>query len=193
LLSTHAIGSVRLLLGSLVLLIAGAGLYWLMGGPSGTTALVIRGGALEIESWDGELRSEGADVYWDHAVSDVSLSIYKAEDSQQEFDLGEPIRQTAVKSLRINFRVDGARLVEQAVVITFEDRAVKITSKPSQLARRGDVWVYPGFMQSGRRMPFEIASLELLGQDGQVISRYQNPDMGRRFRYRIKLTASSVR
>lgn len=189
--STHPIGTVRLLLGSLILLLAGAGAFWLVGGTSNPSTLVIRGGALEIEPWYGTLRPQGADFYWDHTVSTMSVSIYRAEDSDQEFDLGEPVALSGVHSIRIDLRVDGSRLVERAWVATLEDRGVKISVNNSGLAKRGDVWVHPGFVQEGRRKRFEIAVMELLGADGQVVTRYQNPDMGRRFHYRLKLSGSS--
>ena len=188
--STHAIGTVRLLLGSLVLLLVGAGVTWWTGAGAIPAVLVIRGGSLEIEPWYGTLRSQGSELYWDHAVSGVSLSVYKAEDRDSEFDLGEPIVQSAVKTIRMDLRVDNSRVIEQAVMVTIENQAVKITAKDVSLAKRGDVWVHPGYVQDRRRKVFEIASLQLLGADGQVITRYQNPDMGRVFRYRIKLTAS---
>lgn len=188
-LSTHAIGTVRLLLGSLVLLLVGAGAMWWSGGGTLPAVLVIRGGSLEFEPWYGTLRSQGSDLYWDHAVSGMSVSIYKAEDRDAEFDLAEPIAQSGVKTIRIDLRVDNTRVIEQALMVTIEDQAVKITSKDVAIAKRGDVWVHPGYVQDRRRKVFEIASLQLLGAGGQVVARYQNPDMGRYFRYRIKLTA----
>ena len=189
--STHPIGTVRLLLGSLVLMLTGAGAFWMLGGTAPPAALVIRGGALEIEPWSGTLRPQGADLYWDGDVSVVAVSRYKAEDADQEFDLGEPVVSSGVHTIRIDLRVDGSRLVERALVATIEDRGVKIAVNNAGLAKRGDVWVHPGFVQGGQRKPFEIAVLELLGADGQVVARHQNPDMGRRFRYRIKLSGTS--
>lgn len=188
--STHPIGTVRLLLGSLLLLLAGAAACWLVGGMSNPSTLVIRGGALEIEPWYGTLRPQGADVYWDHSVSAMSVSIYRAEDADQEFDLGEPVALSGVHSIRIDLRVDGSRLVERALIATLEDRGVKITLNNSGLAKRGDLWVHPGFVQEGRKKPFEIAVMELLRPDGEVVARYQNPDMGRKFRYRLKLVST---
>jgi hypothetical protein len=190
LLSTHAIGTVRLLLGSLVLMLMGAGVMWMTGSGSLPAVLVIRGGSLEIEPWVGTLRAEGSDLSWDHPVSSMSVSVYKAEDRDSEFELAEPIALTAVKTIRIALRVDNSRLVDEALVATLDDQRVKFTVKGVALAKRGDVWVHPGFVQEGRRKLFEVATLELLGADGQVVGRYQNPDMGRRFRYRLKLTAS---
>jgi hypothetical protein len=190
LLSTHAIGTVRLLIGSLVLLLAGAGVMWMTGAGKVPAALVIRGGSLEFEPWHGTLRSDGADFYWDHAVSGVFVSVYKSEDRDAEFELAEPISLSGVKSIRMDVRVDG-RILDSAVMVTVQEQAVKITVKGVALAKRGDVWVHPGFVQDGRRKVFEIAVLELLGANGQVVARYQNPDMGRRFRYRVKLTGSS--
>jgi hypothetical protein len=180
---------VRLLLGSLVLLLAGAGVMWMTGSGNVPAALVIRGGSLEIEPWLGTLRGQGSDLYWDHPVSGVFVSVYKAEDRDSEFDLAEPIALSAVKSIRVDLRVDSSRLVDQALVVTLEDERVKFTAKDAAFAKRGDVWVHPGFVQEGRRKLFEVAKLELLGANGQIVARYQNPDMGRRFRYRIKLTA----
>jgi hypothetical protein len=179
---------VRLLIGSLVLLLAGAGLMRWTGAGEVPAALVIRGGSLEFEPWHGTLRAEGADFYWDHAVSGVFVSVYKSEDRGEEFDLAEPIALSGVRSIRMDVRVDNSRVLEQAVMVTFQEQAVKITVKDVALAKRGDVWVHPGFVQEGRRKVFEIANLELLGATGQVVARYQNPDMGRRFRYRVKLT-----
>jgi len=182
---------VRLLLGSLVLMLIGAGVMWMTGGGTLPAVLVIRGGSLEVEPWVGTLRGEGSDLYWDHAVSSVSLSIYKSEDRDQEFDLAEPIALKAVKSIRIALRVDNMRVVEDALTVTLEDQRVKFTAKGVALANRGDVWTHPGFVQEGRRKLFEVATMELVGANGQVVARYQNPDMGRRFKYRLKLTGSN--
>jgi hypothetical protein len=161
----------------------------MLGVGSQPAVLVLRGGALEIEPWFGTLRPQGADLSWDHAVSTVSVSIYKAEGPDQGYDLGDPVSLSGVHSIAMDFRVNGSRLVERAVVVTLEENAVTI--KGSALVKRGDVWVHPGFVEDGRRKPVEIAVLELLRQDGQVVARYQNPDMGRRFRYRVKLTGRS--
>lgn len=180
----------RLLIGSLVLLLAGAGAMWWTGGGAAPAVLVIRGGSLEIEPWVGTLRGEGSDLSWDHPVSSIALSIYKAEDRDQEFDLADPIAVTAVKTIRIALRVDNSRVIDEAFVATLETERVKFTAKGVAMAKRGDVWVHPGFVQEGRRKLFEVATLEMLDAGGQVVARYQNPDMGRRFRYRLKLTAS---
>jgi hypothetical protein len=188
LLSTHAIGTVRLLLGSLVLLLAGAGAMWWTGSGALPAVLVIRGGSLEIEPWAGTLRSEGSDLFWDHAVSGVLVSIYKAEDRDQEFDLADPVSLSGVKTIRMALRVDNSRVIDEAVVLTLENERVKVAVKGVALAKHGDVWVHPGFVQDGRRKRFEVATLELIGASGQVVARYQNPDMGRYFRYRLKLT-----
>jgi hypothetical protein len=189
LLSTHAIGTFRLLLGSLVLLLAGAGVMRMTGSGSLPAVLVIRGGSLEIEPWVGTLRADGSDLSWDHPVSGVSVSVYKSEDRDAEFDLAEPIALSAIKTIRIALRVDNSRVIDDAVVATLDAERVKFTVKGVALAKRGDVWVHPGFVQEGRRKLFEVAVLELLDAKGQVAARYQNPDMGRRFRYRLKLTA----
>jgi hypothetical protein len=181
---------VRLLLGSLVLLLAGAGAMWVTGAGSLPAVLVIRGGSLEIEPWVGSLRGEGSDLYWDHAVTGMSMSVYKSEDRDQEFDLADPIALSAVKTIRIALRVD-SRVIEDAMIVTLEDQRVKFTVKGVALAKHGDMWVHPGFVQDGRRKKFEVATLEMLGANGQVVSRYQNPDMGRYFRYRVKLTGSN--
>ncbi len=188
LLSTHAIGTVRLLLGSLVLLLAGAGVMWMTGSGSLPAVLVIRGGSLEIEPWVGTLRGEGSELHWDHAVSGVFVSIYKAEDRDQEFDLADPLSLSGVKTIRMALRVDNSRVIEEAMVVTLENERVKVAVKGVALAKHGDVWVHPGFVQDGRRKRFEVATLELVGATGQVVARYQNPDMGRYFRYRLKLT-----
>jgi len=172
-------------------MLIGAGVMWMTGGGTLPAVLVIRGGSLEVEPWVGTLRGEGSDLYWDHAVSSVSLSIYKSEDRDQEFDLAEPIALKAVKSIRIALRVDNMRVVEDALTVTLEDQRVKFTAKGVALANRGDVWTHPGFVQEGRRKLFEVATMELVGANGQVVARYQNPDMGRRFKYRLKLTGSN--
>jgi uncharacterized protein YfiM (DUF2279 family) len=182
---------VRLLIGSLVLLLAGAGVMRMTGSGSQPAVLVIRGGSLEIEPWVGTLRADGADLSWDHAVSGMSVSVYKSEDRDQEFDLAEPIALTAIKTIRIALRVDNSRVIDDALVVALDAERVKFTVKGVQLAKRGDVWVHPGFVQEGRRKLFEVATLELLDAKGQVAGRYQNPDMGRRFRYRLKLMASN--
>jgi hypothetical protein len=190
LLSTHAIGTFRLLFGSLVLLLVGAGAMWMTGAGSSPAVLVIRGGSLEIEPWAGTLRGEGSNLYWEHAVSGVAVSVYKAEERDQEFELADPIALSAVKTIRIALRVD-SRMIDEALTATIESGRVTFTAKGVALARHGDVWVHPGFVQEGRRKRFEVATLELLGATGQVVARYQNPDMGRYFRYSIKLTASN--
>jgi hypothetical protein len=189
-LSTHAIGTVRLLIGSLVLMLAGAGVLWITGATAAPTALVISGGALEVEPWNGALRTQGNEVYWDHAVAGAFVSVYKAQERDQEYELGEPLPLSGVKTIRIDLRVDG-RIIDQAMMITVNAEDVKIAVKDVALSKRGDVWVHPGFVQDGRRKLFEIATVELLGATGQVLQRYQNPDMGRYFRYRIKLTAAA--
>jgi hypothetical protein len=190
-LSTHSIGTVRLLLGSLVLMLAGAGVMRFTGAGSLPAVLVIRGGSLEIEPWMGTLRSDGSDLSWDHPVSSVQVSVYKSEDRDSEFDLAEPIPLSGVKTIRIALRVDNSRLIDDALVATVDDQRVKFTVKGVALAKRGDLWVHPGFVQDGRRKLFEVAVLELIGANGQVAARYQNPDMGRRFKYRLKLTGSN--
>jgi hypothetical protein len=174
-----------------VLLAAGAGLYSWIGGAVSHDALVLRGGAFELESWASELQAGGGDLVWKHGVSSVAVSLYKSEGDGQEFDIADPINVTSVKTINIDFRVDNTRTVEQAVVLTIEDQAVKIAVKEGKLDKRGDVWVYPGFVQDGRKKPFEIASLAFVDRNGQVVARYQNPDMGRRFHYRVKLLASA--
>jgi uncharacterized membrane protein len=189
LLSTHAIGTVRLLLGSLVLMLVGAGVMRMTGSGLQPAVLVIRGGSLEVEPWVGTLRGDGSDLSWDHAVSGVAVSVYKSQDQDQEFDLADPIMLSAVKTIRIALRVD-SRVIDEALVVTLDNERVKFTAKGVALSKRGDVWVHPGFVQEGRRKLFEVAVLELLGANGQVVARYQNPDMGRRFRYRIKLTGN---
>lgn len=190
---THAIGPVRLLLGSLVLLLAGAAIFWqLWGRTAGNELLIVRGAALEIEPWAGELRLDGSTAWWDHAVTGVQLSIAKAESEDEEFVLADPIAVPGVKSIRVDVRVANTRTIEQALTLTLEDTAVKISLKEGQLARKGDVWVSPGFVQDGRRKLSEIARIEFLDRDGRVISRYQNPDLGRRLRFRVRLSANKT-
>lgn len=192
-LSSHTIGPVRLLLGSLVLLLAGAAVFWMLWGrATGNEALVIRGGALEIEPWAGTLRADGADIWWDHPVDGVHLAIAKAESEDQEFVLAEPIAVQNVKSIHIDLRVANSRMIENALVLTLEEKGVKLTLKEGQLAGKGDVWVHPGFVQDGQRKTYEIAKIQFLDRGGQVISRYQNPDLGRRLRFRVKLTAAAA-
>jgi hypothetical protein len=190
-LSTHTIGPVRLLLGSLVLLLAGAAVFWFLWGRStGGEVLVIRGGALEIEPWAGDLRIEGSDVWWDHAVTGVHLSVAKALSDEEEFVLADPVSVAGVKTVRIDIRIANSRTVEDALVLVIQDTGVKMSLKEGQLARRGDVWVHPGFVQNGQAKRYEISKIEFLDRADQMITRYQNPDLGRRFRFRLKLSAS---
>lgn len=189
--STHAIGPVRLLFGSLLLLFAGAAIFWfLVGRSAGNEVLVIRGGALEIEPWAEDLRVAGSDVWWDQAVTGVQLSIAKAQGDDDEYVIADPIAVQGVRSIHIDVRIANSRTVEDALVLVIQDAAVKMTLKEGQLARRGDVWVPPGFVQNGQAKRYEIAKIEFLDRADRLITRYQNPDMGRHFRFRVKLTAS---
>lgn len=185
-------GPVRLLLGSLVLLLIGGAVFWFLWGRSaGNEVLVIRGGALEIEPWPGELRVEGSGVWWDHAVTGIHLSVAKAQSEDEEFVLADPILLSNVKTIHIDVRVvANARTVEDALVLDIQDQAVKMSLKEGQLARRGDVWVHPGFVQNGQAKRYEISKIEFRDRADQMITRYQNPDLGRRFRYRLKLSSS---
>jgi hypothetical protein len=192
--STHNIGPFRLLFGSLVLLLVGAGAFWyLWERTTGVDALIVRGGALEIEPWSGELRADGADRWWDHAVGAIHLSIARSENDGDEYVLADPITLSAVKSIRIDVRVGNVRIVENALVLDLRDNAVKLSLKEGQLVQKGDIWVPPGFAQEGHRQAYEIARIQVFDRNDQVISRYQNPDMGRRLRFRLKLTAASGR
>jgi hypothetical protein len=179
------------LLSSLVLLLAGAAIFWFLWGRStGNEVLVIRGGAIEIEPWAGELRVAGSDFWWDHAVTGVHLSVAKAQSEDEEFVLAEPVVLTNVKTVRIDVRIANSRTVEDALVLAIENEGVKMTLKEGQLARKGDVWVPSGFVQNGQTKRYEISKIEFLDRANQMLARYQNPDLGRRFRFRLKLNAS---
>jgi hypothetical protein len=186
-LSTHAIGPVRLLLGSLGLLLAGGVIVWLLaGGMARPAVLVIRDGSFEIESWAGDLRQSGTDLLWEHEVNDVELFVYRSQ-GDEEFELGEPIAVPGVRGMRIDFRVGAGLTLTGAVSLSMTDGAVRISVRDGRFTQKGDLWVHSGFVRDGRKARFEIARLEFLDRNNQVLSRYQNPDLGRRVRFRIKL------
>lgn len=188
--STHTIGSVRLLALSLVLLLAGAGIYHALGGAaSAHQALIIRGGALELEPWGGDLRADAADLRWDYPIGTVQVAIAKAESEDEAFVMGEPVTLSGVTRVRIDLRVSNTRMIEDAVTVTMDETGGKIAVKEGQLARKGDVWVHSGFIQDKRHTPYEIARIEFFDRSGQSVLRYQNPDLGRRLRFRLKLSA----
>jgi hypothetical protein len=191
-LSTHAIGPIRLLLGSLILLILGGGAFWwFFERLAGEAVLVIRDGSLEIEPWVGQLQSEGFDLVWNYQPTDVEIGVYRSTDDENELELGEPLKYGGVRGVRIDLRLGGTTTVADAVVMSTTDEALRISVKRGQqLVRRGDVWVHQGFLQDGRKQRFQIAKIELLDRTGSVIARYQNPDQGRRVKFRIKLIAA---
>lgn len=190
--STHAIGPVRLLLGSLVLLLAGAAGYWqLAGRAAGADVLVLRGGALELEAWSDDLRSQGAQLVWDHAVSRMQLLIAKAENENEAFVLLDPITVPDAARLSVDLRIANGRTVSQAIVLDMKPTGVQIAVNEGQFAQRGDVWAYAGFINKGRREPYEIARLEFRDAQDHVLARYDNPDMGRRVRFRLRLNGTA--
>src|SRR5690349_7400695 len=152
-LSTHAIGPVRLLLGSLVLLLAGAAGHWWLEGraATGRDVLVLRDGPVEIEPWSGDLRAEGSTLHWDHAVTGIQLLIAKAGSDDEEYVVLDPITVPEAKSLVVDFRVGNVRTVEKAMVLSMDDSGVKIAVNEGELARKGDVWAHTGFLQNGQR------------------------------------------
>jgi hypothetical protein len=192
--STHAIGTVRLLLGALVLLLAGATGYWWLAGRAATghDVLVLRDGPLEVEPWGGDLRAEGTALHWDHTVTGIQLLIAKAASDDEEFVVMDPITVPDAKSLVVDFRVGGLRTVERAMVLSMDDAGVKIAVNEGELARKGDVWAHTGFLQNGQRKHFEIARLEFRDGQDHVITRYQNPDMGRKVRFRVRMTGTAT-
>jgi hypothetical protein len=186
--STHAIGPVRLLLGSLILLLAGAAAHWYLVGEGATNeVLVLRGGVLEIEPWAGDLQQEGSALVWHHAVSRIQLHIAKAENEDEEFVLMDPINIPEAARLAVDLRVNKARTVSNAIVMSMDDSGVKITVNEGQFAQKGDVWAYAGFLRQGRRDPYEISRIEFRDAQDRVLSRYDNPDLGRRVRFRVRL------
>jgi hypothetical protein len=191
-LSTHAIGAVRLLLGSLLLLAIGALLFWwLFVRLGGESVLIIRDGSLEIEPWAGDVRSTGTDLEWNHVASDVEVGVYRSADDESDFELEEPTKHAGVHGMRIGLRIAGTLLVPEAIVLSTVDGRSHFAVKASGFVRRGDVWVHQGFPRNGHKQRMEIATIELLDATGTVFARYQNPDRGRRVKFRIKLKASS--
>jgi hypothetical protein len=193
-LSTHAIGPVRLLLGSLVLLFVGATGYWWLSARvgAGHDVLVLRDGPVEVEPWTGELRPEGSALRWDHTVSGIQLLIAKAQSDDEEYVLMDPITVPDAKSLIVDFRVGNVRTIERAMVLSMDASGVKIAVNEGELTKKGDVWAHAGFVQNGQRKKFEIARLEFRDGQDHVITRYQNPDMGRRVRFRVRMTGTAV-
>lgn len=190
--STHAIGPVRLLLGSLALMLVGAALcWWLYVRVAGEAILVIRDGLFEIEPWTGTLQPSGSDLVWDHEPTDVELALYRSTGGEEEeLELGEPVSLQGVKTIRIDFRVAGGLSVADAVVLTMKDGLLRIAVRNGRLERRGDVWVHQGFVLESQKKRFQISKIEFLDDGGDVVSRYQNPDQGRRVRFRLKLKAT---
>ena len=187
--STHAIGPVRLLLGALVLLLLGAAAHWYLGERvgAGHDLLVLRDGPVTVEPWPDGLRLEGSAWHWDHTVTSLQLLIAKANNPDEEFVMLDPVNVPEAKSLIVDFRVNNVRTVEKAMVLTMDDTGVKIAVNEGELAKKGEIWAHSGFVQTGQRKPFEITKLEFRDAQDHVITRYQNPDMGRRVRFRLRM------
>ena len=62
-----------------------------------------------------------------------------------------------------------------------------ITVNEGQFAQKGDVWAYSGFVRQSKRQQYEIARLEFRDAKDTVIARYENPNMGRRVRFRVRM------
>jgi hypothetical protein len=184
----------RLLLGSLVLLLAGAGAFWWIDGRTATghDVLVLRDGPVEVEPWSGDVRHDGSALRWDHTVTGIQLLIAKAASDDEEFVLLDPINVGDARSLVVDFRVGHTRTIEKALVFSMDDTGVKIAVNEGELAKKGDVYAHTGFLQNGQRKPFEIARLEFRDAQDHVITRYQNPDMGRRVRFRVRMTGTAT-
>jgi hypothetical protein len=185
---------VRLLLGSLVLLLAGAAGHWWLGERSGAgqDLLVLRDGPVDLEPWPDGLRAEGGGWRWDHVVTGMQLLIAKANNPDEEFVMLDPVTVPDAKTLLVDFRVGNVRTVERAMVLSMDDHGTRIAVNEGELAKKGDVWVHTGFLQNGVRKPFEIAKLEFRDAQDHVIARYQNPDMGRRVRFRLRFTGRAA-
>ena len=188
-LSTHAIGPVRLLLGALILLLLGAGAHWYLGERigAGHDLLVLRDGPVTVEPWPGDLRHEGTAWRWDHTVTNIQLLIAKANSPDEEFVMLDPVNVGDAKALVVDFRVGNVRTVEKAMVFTMDESGVKIAVNEGELAKKGEIYAHTGFMVSGQRKPFEISRLEFRDAQDKVISRFQNPDMGRQVRFRLRM------
>lgn len=188
-------GPVRLLFGSLILLFVGAAGYWWLSQrlATGQDALVLRDGPVTVESWPGDLHQEGSALRWDHTVTGIQLLIAKAANDDEEFVLLDPINVGEAKSLVVDFRVANVRTIDHAMVLSMDDGGVKIAVNEGELAKKGDVWAHSGFLQNGQRKKFEIARLEFRDKQDHVISRYQNPDMGRHVRFRVRFTGMAVK
>jgi hypothetical protein len=188
-------GPVRLLFGSLVLLFIGAAGHWYVSQrlATGQDVLVLRDGPIAVEPWTGDLHAEGSALRWDHTVTGIQLLIAKANNDDEEFVLMDPINVPEAKSLVVDFRVGNVRTVEKAMVLSMDDRGMKIAVNEGELAKKGDVWAHAGFLQNGQRKKFEIAKLEFRDGQDHVITRYQNPDMGRHVRFRVRFAGMAVK
>jgi hypothetical protein len=189
--STHAIGPVRLVLGSLLLMLVGAGLCWwfLVRGP-GDAVLVVRDGSFEIESWGGDLTGGGTELVWTHTPTDAELGIYRSTGTDEEaLMLGAPVRLPNAATIRFELKVAGGLTIPEAVVLSVGDGPLRVAVKNGRLERRGDVWVHQGFVVEGQPKRFMISKIECLDAGGRVVARYANPDQGRRVRFRLTLTA----
>jgi hypothetical protein len=187
-LSTHAIGPVRLLLGSLILLLLGAGAHWYLAGSGAThDVLVLRGGELEIEPWSDDLRADGTKLIWPHAVGRIQLLISKQENEDEDYVVQDPITVPESAKLTVDLRLADSRMVANAVVLALEPGGTTVTVNEGQFAQKGDVWAYSGFLRGSKRQQYEIARLEFKDAKDQVITRYENPNMGRRVRFRVRM------
>jgi hypothetical protein len=183
-----------LLLGALVLLLLGAGAHWYLGERigAGHDLLVLRDGPVTVEPWPDGLRPEGSAWRWDHTVASMQLLIAKANNPDEEFVMLDPVTVPEARTLVVDFRVGNVRTVEKAMVLTMDESGVKIAVNEGELARKGEIWAHTGFLQTGQRKPFEIAKLELRDAQDHVIVRYQNPDMGRRVRFRLRMIGKAA-
>ncbi len=181
-------------MGSLVLLLAGAAGHWWFAERAGTghDLLVLRDGPVEVEPFPDGLRQEGSALRWDHTVNSMQLLIAKAANPDEEFVLLDPVTVPEARTLVVDFRVNNLRTIDKAMVFTMDDTGVKINVNEGELARKGEVYAHTGFLQTGQRKPFEIAKLEFRDAQDHVIVRYQNPDMGRRVRFRLRMLGTAT-
>ena len=189
--STHSIGPVRLLFGSLALMLVGAALcWWLYVRVAGEAVLVIRDGSFEVEPWVGTLQQVGVDSVWDHNPTEVELAIYRSTGDEDELELGEPVKLSGVKSIRVDFRVAGTLAVTEAVQISMKDGRLKMSVRNGQLLKRGDVWVHQGFGTGRQETALPDCQAGVPGSDRRRSGALSEPgcrQTGKRFR--IKLIA----
>ena len=186
----HTISPVKLVLGALVLLLAGAAAFWAMSGRLlESRVAIVRDGSLEIELWAGTLSPSGADLVWDYQPNHVELSLYTPAGSEDdaEVELGQPVPIAGTQTIHIDLRLGSVSIVSDAVVLSMNDGPLRISVKDGQLTRRGDLWVHPGFVVGGEKKRIRIAKIEFRDANNQVISRYQSPSQGKLIRFRVKL------